>query len=165
MPRLIKTFFVPYVGSWLFLVAAQQLAAQQSVEIPADTIEIADLGLEDQMPTAADLVGPEDGSAGRNRVALAHRLQCWIDAVESFAFADLNDPRVREIRRFLATGPVDRDGAVVIHFPDQTRVHVRLARESAPDLNNWDQRVYEAVVLQDTVQGLGLVQGQSPDSR
>jgi len=160
MARLIKTLFVPYVGSWLLLLSAQQLAAQQSVDVPGDTIRITDLGLADRMPSAVDLIGPEDGPAGRNRVALAQRLQCWIDGVESCAVADRNDPRVRAIRRFLATGPVDRDGEVIVHFPDQTRVDVRLARVPDTDPNDWDQPVYEPVVLQDTVQGTGLAQDQ-----
>lgn len=160
MARLIKTLFVPYVGSWLFLLSAQQLAAQQSFEVPIDSIPVADLGLEDRVSSAVDLVGPEDGPAGRHRAELAQRLQCWIDGVESCAAADPNDPRVRAIRRFLATGPADRHGAVTVHFPDQTRVDVRLARLANPDPDDWDQRVYEPVVLPDTVQRPGLAQGQ-----
>jgi len=158
MARLIKTLFVPCIGSWLFLLAAQQLAAQQRAEMPGDAIPaipIADLGLGDQLPSAAELVGPEDGSAGRNRTALVHRLKCWVDAVESCTFADLNDSRVRAIRRFLATGAMDRDAAIVVDFPDQTRVDVRLARVSVPDPNDWHRRVYELVVLQDTVRAPG----------
>jgi len=160
MARLIKTLLVPYIGLWLSLLAAQQLAAQQSVEVPGDEIRIADLGLEDQVPSAVDLVGPEEGSAGSNRSALAHRLQCWIDGIESCTVTDRNDPRVRAIRRFLATGPVDRDGLVIVHFPDQTRVDVRLARAADSGPNDWDQRVYELVVLQDTVRA----QRQSPNA-
>ena len=160
MARLIKTLFVPYIGSWLFLLSAQQLAAQQSFEVPIESIRIADLGLEDRVPSAVDLVGPEDGPAGSNRAALVQRLQCWIDGVEGCAVADPNDPRVQAIRRFLATGPTDRHGTLVVDFPDQTRVDVRLARIATPDPNEWDQAVYEPVVLPDTVQGPGLAQGQ-----
>lgn len=160
MARLIKTLFVPYIGSWLLLLSAQQLAAQQSLEAPIDSIRIADLGLEDRVPSAVDLVGPEDGPAGAKRTALVERLQCWIDGVEGCAVDDPNDPRVRAIRRFLATGPADRHGEVIVHFPDQTRVDVRLARAPATEPNDWDQPVYEPVVLQDTVQRPGLAQEQ-----
>lgn len=155
MARLIKTVFVPYIGSWLFLLAAQQLAAQELVDVPIDSIRIADLGLEDEVSSAVDLAGAEDGPAGRNRAALAQRLQCWIDGVESCTVADPNDPRVRAIRRLLATGRADRNGAVTVRFPDQTRIEVRLERVADPDPNDWDERVYEPVVLQDTVQGPG----------
>jgi len=156
MSRLIKTLFIPCFGPWLFVMAAQPLAAQQAGEMPAYTIRIAELGLEDQVPSAVGLVGPEDGKAARNRAALVHRLQCWIDGVESCTFADRNDPRIRAIRRFLVTGPVDRDSAIVVDFPDRTRVDLRLARESDPDPNDWDQRVYELVVLHEkSVQAQG----------
>ncbi|MBL37294.1 MAG: hypothetical protein CMP07_02675 [Xanthomonadales bacterium] len=160
MARLIKTLFVPYIGSWLFLLSVQQLAAQQSFEVPIDSIPVADLGLEDRVPSAFDLVGAEDGPAEQNRAALVQRLQCWIDGNEGCAVADPNDPRVRAIRRFLATGPADRHGMLVVDFPDQTRVDVRLARAPATDPNDWDQPVYEPVVLLDTVKGPGPAQGQ-----
>src|SRR6056297_1178082 len=118
MARLLKRLFIPCIGSWFFLLSAQQLFAQQPFEVPIDTIRIADLGLEGKVSSAFDLVGSDDPSAGRNRTVLAHRLQCWIDGVESCTFADQNDPRVRAIRRFLATAPADRTGEVVVCFPD-----------------------------------------------
>lgn len=150
MARLIKTLFVLSIGSWCSLLVAQQLTAQQSVPLPGDKVRIADFGLGDQVSSATDLVGPEDGSAGRNRDSLVHRLQCWIDGDESCSSADLNDPRVREIRRFLAQGPLDRHGVVIIHFPDQSRIEVRLERVSDLAPNDWDQRVYDPVVLPGT---------------
>ncbi len=166
MVRLIKALCIPSIGSWLFLLAAQPLlvqhaAAQQAVEVPAvelpgTALRIDDLGLAEELPSAIDLIGPEQGSAGRHRAALALRLQCWIDDNEACTFADRNDERVREIRRFLVRGPVDRDGLVNVEFPDQTLVAVRLVRAELLDPNDWDQRVYDPVVLTERVQVPGL---------
>ncbi|NBB92593.1 MAG: hypothetical protein GVY32_05425 [Gammaproteobacteria bacterium] len=156
MARLIKTLFVLVIGSWLSLATFKQTFAQQPIAVPGEAIRIADIGLENQVPSAIDLIGPERGAAGRNRSALVHRLQCWIDGIESCSVADLNDLRIREIRRFLGTGPSDRDGLLSILFPDQSRIDVRLerVRDLAPD--DWDRRVYEPVVLPDTVRAPGL---------
>jgi hypothetical protein len=63
---------------------------------------------------------------------------------------------VRAIRRFIGLGPFDRDGAVIVRFPDETRIEVRLARRSDPEPEDWDQRVYEAVVLPGSVRAPGL---------
>jgi len=145
MVRLIPALFVLFFGSWI-----SPVAAQQPVEVPRDMIGIADLGLENRIPSAIDLIGSEDGAAGRNRASLIHRLQCWIDGDESCSTAGRNDPRVREIRRFLTQGPSDRDGAVIIDSPHQTPIEVRLERVTDMDPNDWQQRVYEPVVLLDT---------------
>lgn len=156
MVRLIKTLFPLSIGAWVSVVAVQPLAAQQSVDLPGDTVWIADFGLESQIPSAIDLVGPEHGSAGRNRAALVHRIQCWIDGVESCSVVDRNDPRVRAIRRFLGMAPVDRHGAVLVHFPDQTRIEVRLVRASNLDDDAWARSAYELAVLPDTALAPGL---------
>lgn len=155
MVRLINLFFILSIGSWFLFAANQKSAAQQPVMLPSDPIRIADLGLEDEIPSAIDLVGPQTGAAGRNRAALVHRLQCWIDGMASCSVADRNAPRVREIRRFLTQGPLDRDGAVLVHFPDRTRIEVQLARVSGLEPDDWRQRVYELVVLPDTAQAFG----------
>lgn len=156
MARLIMAMYVLSVGSWLSLLTSQQLAADQPAHVLNDMIGIGDFGLESQIPSAIDLVGPEHGPAGRNRAALVHGLQCWIDGIESCSVADRNDPRVRAIRRYLSQGPVDQAGAVVVHFPDQTRVEVTLRRETDLDPADWEQRVYEPVVLAESVQVPGL---------
>lgn len=145
MARLIKALLVLYIGSWFSLVLAQQ-----SVDVPRGPVRIADLGLEDLVPTASDLVGPESGPAGRNRARLVHRLKCWIDGIEGCSVAGRNDPRVREIRQFLTQGPFNRHGAIIIHFPDETRIEVRLERVSESGPNRWNQSVYEPVVLPDS---------------
>lgn len=164
MARLINTLFVISIGTWFSLVVSEPSAAQQPNDLLNNPLRSADLGLEKEIPSAIDLVGPAGGSAGRNRADLVHRLQCWIDGDESCSVADLNDPGVRAIRRFLVQRPNDRGGAVAIHFPDQTRITVRLARVSDLDPNDWDQRVYETVVLPDTVQAPGLREvPSSPD--
>lgn len=147
MDRLIKALFVLSIGSWYSL-----LAAQDTVELPQDTVHIADFGLESQVPSAIDLVGPEESPAARNRASLVQRMRCWIDGVESCPVADRNDPRVREIRRFLTQGPLDRDASVVVHFPDQSRIEVRLQRASDLDPDDWDASVYEPVVQPETAQ-------------
>lgn len=151
MARLIKTLLVLSIGSWFSLVDAQQ-----PVKLPADTVWISDLGLEEQIPSAIDLIGPEGGSAGRNRDALARRMECWIDGLESCSVADANDARVREIRRFLTHGPQDRHGSMMIHFPDRTRIELRLERVTDLGPNDWDQRVYEPVVIAGSAQAPGL---------
>lgn len=156
MARLTKTLLVLFVGAWFPLLGAEQSDKQAPVGLSDDPIRIADLGLENEIPSAIDLVGPEDGSAGRNRTALLRRMQCWIDGVESCSVADLNDPRVRAMRRFLGQRAAGRDGAISVHFPDGTRIMVRLARLSDLDPNDWDQRVYKTVVLPRTVQAPGL---------
>lgn len=152
MARLIKTSLILSIGFWLLLVVGKQLAAQQAVEVASAKVRITDLGLESQVPSALDLVGPERGSAGRNRAALVYRLQCWIDGIENCTVADQNHPSVRAIRRFLASSSSDRQGAVVVHFSDQTWVEVRLVRASDLDPNDWDRRVYELVVVPESVQ-------------
>jgi len=156
MPRLTKTFVLFYIGSLFSLLVAKQLAAQQAVSLPSDPVLVADLSLEDQVPSAIDLLGPGDGPAGRNRAALVHQLQCWIDGTECCVDADLNDPRVRELRRFLAFGPSDQHGVVVVGFPDQSRIKVRLGR--VPDLDSveWQQSVYSLEVLPATAHAPGL---------
>lgn len=162
MVRMIKTLSVLSFGPWFFLAAFQPLAAQQLtdvqlVDLKSDPVGIADFGLENEVPSAIDLVGPDQGTAGRNRAALAHRLQCWIDGTESCSTADRNDPRVRAMRRFLGLGPEDHDGAVIVHFADQSSIKIRLARVS--DLgsdDDWTQSVYEPIVLPDTARAPGL---------
>ncbi|NEZ03084.1 hypothetical protein G4Y73_02840 [Wenzhouxiangella sp. XN201] len=151
MVRFIKALLVLSAGAWFSMGGAQKPA-----DFESNPVRIADLGLESNIRSAIDLVGPDGGSAGRHRDALVRRLQCWIDGVEDCSAADLNDPRVRAMRRFIAQGRAEQDGMVTIHFPDRTRVMVRL--EQLPDLdpNDWEQRVYEAVVLPDTVQAPGL---------
>lgn len=151
MARLTKTVFVLFIGAWFSLVLAQQ-----SDDLLTDPVRISELGLENEIPSAIDLVGPGDGSAGRNREALIRGIQCWIDGVESCSAADPNDSRVRAMRRFLGQAPASREGAVSVQFPDQTRVTIRLKRLSDLDPDEWDQRVYEPVVLEDTVQAPGL---------
>lgn len=153
MVRSIPKSFALFVVFWVCLAASGPSAAGQPVDISGDgAIRIGDLGLADQVPSAIDLIGPEEGVAGRNRAALVHGLECWIDGIESCSFEHRNDPRVRAIRRFLTTGPSDRDGSVVIHFPDRTRIEVRVARVADPGPDDWDRRVYEAVVLPDSIQ-------------
>jgi len=161
MARLIKAVCIPSIGSWFLLLAAQQLlvqslAAQQVPDVPGEAVRIADLGLEDEIPSAIDLVGPDHGSPGRNRELLAHRLQCWIDGVESCTFADPNDDRVRDMRRFLVRGPMDRDGTVIVYFRDQTRIDVSLVRTAELNRADWEQPVYRPEVLPETVQAPGL---------
>lgn len=161
MTRLIKALCVPSIGSWLVLFAAQPLvtqhaAAQTAGDLPGDPVWIADFGLERELPSALDLVGPESGSAGTHRAVLAHRLQCWIGGVESCTFADRNDDRIREIRRFLVEGPLDRDGVLRVDFPDQTQVVVQLVRTPDLEPNDWDQPFYELTVLAESVHAPGL---------
>ncbi|MDZ7791536.1 MAG: hypothetical protein U5L08_13790 [Xanthomonadales bacterium] len=155
MARVIRIVTALFIGSWLLIAAHQESSAQRPVRLPDDPIWIADFGLESQIPSATDLVGPENGPAGQNRAALVHRFQCWIDGMESCSVADRNDPRVRAIRRFVTQGALDRGGAVIVHFPDRTRIEVKLKR--VPDLgpDDWGQRVYELVVLPDTARALG----------
>jgi hypothetical protein len=140
---------------WLCLFAVRPAAAQQTVEVTDDPIRIADFGLEAQVTSAIDLVGPQDGAAGRYRAALAERLTCWIDGTERCSVADRNDPRVRAMRRFLGVGPRDRDGAITVVFPDDSSVEVKLERIDV-DPDDWDERVYQAVVLPDTARAPGL---------
>jgi len=155
MDRVIRIVAALFIGSWLFIAVHQESSAQKPVRLPDDPIWIADLGLENQVPSAIDLVGPAHGPAGRNRAALVHRLQCWIDGMESCSVADRNDPRVRAIRRFVTRGALDRGGVVIVHFPDRTRIEVRLKRVSDLGPDDWGQRVYELVVLPDTARALG----------
>lgn len=151
MVRLIKALLVLSVGAWPSIVSAQQPA-----DLVSDPILIEDLGLEAEIPSAIDLIGPDDGSAGRHRDALVRRLHCWIDGIQHCSVADPNDPRVRAMRRFVTQGRVDQDGVMAIHFSDRTRVKVRL--EHLPDVDeiDWDQRIYRTVVLPGTVQVPGL---------
>lgn len=151
MIRSIKTLFLLCIGSWFSLVAAQQ-----SLALPTEKIRIADFGLESRIPSAIDLVGPDLGPAGRNRAALARRLQCWIDGIENCSFADRNDARVRAVRRFLGFGPADQHGTVIVHFPDQTRIAVGLVRAPESDIDAWMHSAYQPVVLPDTAQAPGL---------
>lgn len=150
MARSLKTLFAVAIFSLISPLVVSQVGGESLVRVPDDAIGIDDLGLEHQLPSAMELIGAEEGSAGANRAALAHRLQCWIDGRESCSPSDRNDPRVRAIRRFLATGPKDRDGAVFIHFPDETRIQVRLKRVAEDAPRDWDRRVYETIVLPET---------------
>ncbi len=151
MARLIKILLVLSIGLWFSIVTLQQFAAQQPSASPSDRVWIADFGLESQIPSALDLVGPEHGSAGCNRAELLHRLQCWIDGIESCSVADPNDPRVRAFRRLLMQSLIGQYGTVIVHFPDQTHIAVLLKR--IPD--DWGQRGYEPVLLLDTARGQG----------
>lgn len=150
MVRSITPHLVLLVASWLWVSTIQHAVAQPAPAASNVSIRIADFGLEEQIPSAIDLVGPEHGAAGRNRAMLAQRVQCWIDGAERCSFADLNDDRVRAIRRFLGLGPADRDGALLVHFPDKTRVEVRLVRVQQPGPDTLKQSAYAPVVLQDT---------------
>lgn len=151
MVRSLQTFLALAISFLLSPVAAGQASGERTVQIPDESIGIEDLGLERLLPSARELLELGGGLADRHRAELIHRLQCWIDGLEGCAPADLNDPRVREIRRFLGTGPKDRDGAVVIRFPDETRIQVRLQRVSDLDPQDWDQRTYEAIVIPQTL--------------
>ena len=150
MVRPITPHLVLLITSWLWLSAVQPAIAQPADDAAKSAIRIADFGLEDQIPSAIDLIGPEHGAAGRNRAVLAQRVQCWIDGIERCSFADLNDARVRAIRRFLGQGPADRDGAIRVHFPDRTQVEVRLVRVPEPGPDTLKQSAWAPVVLQDT---------------
>lgn len=156
MVRTITPHRVLLLASWLWLSAVQYAAAQPATDAPNAPIRIADFGLEEQIPSAIDLVGPDHGAAGRNRAMLAQRVQCWIDGIERCSFADLNDDRVRAIRRFLGLGPADRDGALRVHFPDRTHVEVRLVRVPEPGPDTLKQSAYAPVVLQDTTRAPDL---------
>ncbi|MGB0514395.1 MAG: hypothetical protein ACPGJE_06105, partial [Wenzhouxiangellaceae bacterium] len=156
MARLLKALIILSVCAWCFVLFTPPVLAQQPVELNGGAVRISDLGLEREVLSAIDLVGPQDGSAGRNRSALTHRLKCWIDGIASCSFADKNDPRVRAIRRFLGLGPPDQDGSVIVHFPDQTRIEVRLMRVADPDVIDWKQSVYQPVVLTGTAEAPGL---------
>lgn len=151
MVRSFQMFLALAISFLLSPAASGQAGGERTVRISDESIGIEVLGLERQLPSARELLGLGSGSADRNRAELIHRLQCWIDGLERCAPADLNDPRVREIRRFLGTGPKDRDGAVIIRFPDETRIQVRLQRVSDLDPHDWDQRTYEAIVLPQTL--------------
>ncbi len=151
MARWTRVFLFFFISA-LF----SPVPAQQSLDRPDDPVRIADLGLEDKIPSAIDLVGPEDGPAGRNRAALIRRMQCWIDGSGGCPVADVNDPRVRALRRFLTGGAVDRDGLLSVHFPDETRIEVRLTRATDLEPNDWDKRVYRTIALPDTVSVPGL---------
>lgn len=155
MARMIVGLFVLSICAW-FSAACAQIAQQQTFELRVDSIPIADLGLEEQVPSAIDLVGPEQSAAGRSRAALIVRLRCWIDGNESCLMADKNDPRVRAIRRFLGQGQAERSGSVMVHFPDLTRVEVRLVRLVNAGRTDWDQSTYDAAVLTESVQAPGL---------
>lgn len=156
MVRSIQQSLALLVAFGVCLAASGPSAAKQPVDIGGDgAIRIGDLGLEARIPSATDLIGPDEGQAGRNRAALVRGLECWIDGVESCSVEHRNDPRVRAIRRFLTTGPADRDGSIVIHFPDQTRIEVRVARVEDLGPDDWDRRVYEVIVLPDSIQRPG----------
>jgi len=156
MARPIKAFFVRSIGVWLLFIAAQHVAAKPPMLVPTEPIQVTDLGIENVVRSAIDLIGPENGPAGRGRAALVQRLQCWIDGRGDCAVADLNDPRVRAIRRFLTHGPMDRDAAIRVEFSDETRIHVRLTRVSDPDPSDWSHSVYTLAVLPETAQAPGL---------
>lgn len=151
MLGFIKALLVLFAGAWFSMGSAQQ-----SADFENNPIRIADLGLENDIPSAIDLVGPDNGSADRHRDALLRRLQCWIDGIPHCSVADINDPRVRAMRRFLAQRRADQGAVISIHFPDRTWVMVLLERLSDLDPDVWEQRVYETVVLTDTVQAPGL---------
>ncbi|NKI36102.1 hypothetical protein HFP89_13105 [Wenzhouxiangella sp. XN79A] len=156
MVRSIKAHFVLFLGTWMWLVGVQHASAQAWDGESSQAIRIADFGLEEQIPSAIDLVGPEHGAAGRSRAILAQRVQCWIDGLERCTFADRNDPRVRAVRRFLGLGPDDRDAAVIVHFPDRTQVQVRLVRAADPGPDTLIQSAYAPVVLADTARAPDL---------
>ncbi len=151
MIRSIKALSLIAVVCW-----CSHSNAQADTEPMTDGVRIADLGLDAQIPSAIDLVGPERSPAGRNRAALVHRLQCWIDGIERCSAADRNDPRVLAIRRFLGRGADGPDGAVIVHFPDRTRVEVRLVRAQDPGPDAMTESAYAPVVLPDTAHGPGL---------
>ncbi|MBY6204007.1 hypothetical protein [Halomonas denitrificans] len=151
MIRTIKALSFLSIVGWCSLSSAQP-----DIEATPDGVRIADLGLATQIPSAIDLVGPEGGAAGRNRTAVAHRLQCWIDGIERCSVADRNDPRVLAIRRFLGRGIDGPDGAVIVHFPDRTRVEVRLVRADDPGPDARIESAYAPVVLPHTAHGPGL---------
>lgn len=155
MIRSIQALSLVAVVGWCSLSPAHS-HAQPDMEPMADGVRIADLGLDVQIPSAIDLVGPERSLAGRNRATLAHRLQCWIDGIERCSAADRNDPRVLAIRRFLGRGADGPDGAVIVHFPDRTRVEVRLVRATDPGPDAMIESAYAPVVLADTARGPGL---------
>ncbi|RFF31737.1 hypothetical protein [Wenzhouxiangella sediminis] len=149
MARSLKPLFIVAILSSFSLVAAVQGSDQRTFRVPDESIGIDDLGLEHRVRSATQLVGSGEESGNQYRAELIHRLQCWIDGLEHCSPADLNDSRVREIRSFLGTGPKDRDGAVVIRFPDETRIQVRLQRVPEPDPQDWDRKTYEAIIVEE----------------
>jgi len=151
MVRMITGLVLLSICLWCSISIAQQASQRQQSELLVDSIPAADFGLAGEVRSAIDLVGPEQGLAGRNRDALVVRVRCWIDGDETCLVGDKNDPRIQKVRQFLARGPMDRRGWFTIEFPDQSKVDVGLERSSNPRSTDWGRRVYDPVVLAVTV--------------
>lgn len=156
MIRASTTPFVLSIGLWCSLLAIQTVAAQSSAVGSIAPVRISELGLDDELVSAIDLVGPGSTSAGALRDRLIDRLQCWIDGVDGCVEADVNDPRVRAFRRHLSFGTYPQDGGVTVLFPDGSRIELGIGRKQGKDLVSWDERAYATTVLVDTARAPGV---------
>lgn len=159
MIRLARTFSILALVSW-----GSPATGQQSIELPGDPIVAADLGIETGVRSAVQLADSQPDAAAR-RKTLSDRLQCWIDGVEGCVAASANDPRVRAIRRFLALESSGRPGVFFVHFPDESRITVRIERRvpgsatnpatnsaTDPDSLDWRESAYRLEVLPASVE-------------
>ena len=156
MFRASKTPFVLSIGLWFSLLAVQHVAAQTQGVGSIAPVRISELGLDDELTSAIDLVGPDHSSAGDHRSALIQRLQCWIDGIEGCAQVDRNDPRVRAIRRYLSFGTYAQDSSITVLFPDDSRIELRLTRNADASIESWDEPAYASEVLLDTARAPGV---------
>lgn len=156
MNRASKAPIVLSIGLWFSLLAVQHVYAQTSAVGSIAPVRISELGLDGEVGSAIDLVGPADSSAGALRSVLVHRLQCWIDGVHGCVDADINDPRVRAFRRHLSFGEYSKDGAVTVLFPDGSQIELSIERRAELDALSFDERAYATNVLMDTARAPGV---------
>lgn len=89
-------------------------------------IPIEDLGLLPLIPSAVDLVGPDDSPAGFNRGALATQLGIYANERVMDGLLVLYDLAQRFANQILADSMVNAMGTFIISFPDGTLIEVRL---------------------------------------
>ena len=116
-----------------------------------EDVPIGDLGLD--LDSAVELVGPEDSSAGFNRLRLQNEINNFYHSVWGSLTSGLLDVLTRLSNRFLGDGLID-GGQITITFPDDTSVVVKL-NSFSPEIGG-PAFGMDLDVRTDTVQGPDL---------
>lgn len=119
-------------------------------------VPIEELGLFAEIPSAIDLVGPDESTAGMNRAALRNELERYVNQSINSAALQLYDLAQMALTQLLSDSSVTWFGGFVITFPDGTTIRVNLnglRHVPGAGLFSW---AIEVEILQHTVMGGGL---------
>jgi hypothetical protein len=142
-----RRFSLHATASLLSLMLLTTSGAALAQRVPT----IGDLGLD--LDSAIELVGPEDSSAGYNRLLLRNAIKNFYNRARGSLSADLQHLVERHSQRFREDGLID-GGQITITFPDDTSVVVKL-NSFSPEIGGPEFGM-DLDVRTDTVQGPDL---------